>query len=82
MARYYFDLLDGDEIAPDEEGLDLPSIARVQEEAARSLAKFARDAARRATQDGKAHRMGIEVRDDSGAVMQIRFTFDVRRFRR
>ena len=33
MARYYFDLLDGDEIAPDEEGLDLPSIARVQEKA-------------------------------------------------
>ncbi|WP_309142534.1 DUF6894 family protein [Bradyrhizobium sp. sGM-13] len=46
MRRYYFDLRDGDDLAPDEEGLDLPNIERVQEEAARSLADMARDAVR------------------------------------
>jgi hypothetical protein len=81
MARYYFDLRNGDEIASDNEGLELPSIVRVQEEAARSLADLAKDVATRATQDGKAHRMGIEVRDETGPVMQVRFTFDVRWFR-
>ena len=37
-ARYYFDIREGDDLAPDDEGLELPSIERVQEEAARSLA--------------------------------------------
>jgi hypothetical protein len=42
MRRYYFDLREGDDLAPDEEGLELPSIEQVQEEAARSLADMAR----------------------------------------
>ena len=82
MARYYFDLMNGDEITLDEEGSELPSIARVQEEAARSLTDLARGVANRATQESKARRMGIEVRDNTGPVMQVRFTFDVRRFRK
>ena len=49
MARYYFDLRNGDEIAPDEEGLELPSIARAQEEAARFLTDLARDVATHAS---------------------------------
>ena len=43
MARYYFDLRDGDDLVPDDEGLELSCFARVQEEAARSLADMARD---------------------------------------
>ena len=43
MSRYYFDMRQGDEIASDEEGLELPTIESVQEEAARSLADMARD---------------------------------------
>ena len=46
MARYYFDLREGDD-RPDDEGLDLPSIERAQQEAARSLADMARDAVRK-----------------------------------
>ncbi|WP_456685706.1 DUF6894 family protein, partial [Bradyrhizobium sp. P5_C11_2] len=38
MKRYYFDIREGDEIIPDEEGLELSTIEKVQEEAARSLA--------------------------------------------
>mgnify|MGYP001119505958 CR=1 FL=1 len=47
MPRYYFDLRDGDDLSLDEEGLALPSIDRVQDEAARSLADMARDAVRK-----------------------------------
>jgi hypothetical protein len=47
MPRYYFDMREGDEIAPDDEGMELHTIEAVQEEAARSLADMARDAIRR-----------------------------------
>ncbi|WP_376712125.1 DUF6894 family protein [Bradyrhizobium hereditatis] len=30
MRRYYFDLRDGDDLAPDDEGLELPNIERVE----------------------------------------------------
>ena len=38
MKRYFFDLRDGDELTPDDEGLELSTMEAVQEEAARSLA--------------------------------------------
>ena len=76
MRRYYFDLRDNDEVLLDDEGLELPTIERVQGEAARSLADMARDTASHA-HNGKAHHMAIEVRDEDGPVMQVRFTFDV-----
>ena len=47
MKRYFFDLRDGDELTPDDEGLELSTMEAVQEEAARSLADMARDASSR-----------------------------------
>ena len=76
MPRYYFDLIEGDEVIPDEEGLELSSIEKVREEAARSLADMARDTIWR-TYDKTSQVMAIGVRDDDGPVMQVRFTFDV-----
>jgi hypothetical protein len=82
MPRYYFDLRDGDELAVDEEGVELRDIDLVQEEAARSLSDIARDAVRRTTQNRQLnHRMAIEVRDDHGPVMQVRFTFAVEKLK-
>jgi hypothetical protein len=52
MPRYYFDIREGEHIAPDDEGLELPSIERVQEEATRSPADVARDAVRK-NHDGR-----------------------------
>jgi hypothetical protein len=78
MRRYYFDIREGDEIIPDEEGLELSTIEKVQEEAARSLADMARDAIR-ARGDGVPQEIAIEVRDDSGPVLQVKFTFEVDR---
>ena len=81
MPRYYFDPREDDEIAPDEEGMELSDIERVQEEAARSLADMARDTLRRRARDSSGHRMAIEVRDDEGPVLSVTFSFAVRRHR-
>jgi hypothetical protein len=80
MPRYYFDIREGDDLASDDEGLELPSIERVQEEAARSLADMARDAVR-SPHNGADHRLAIEVRDDTGPLLQVKFTFQVDRLR-
>ncbi|MET4033060.1 hypothetical protein ABIB94_009091 [Bradyrhizobium sp. JR7.2] len=79
MRRYYFDIREGDEIFLDEEGLELSTIEKVQEEAARSLADMARDAVR--TLGGNSQQISIEVRDDGGPVLQLKFTFEVERRR-
>ena len=79
MRRYYFDIREGDEIFPDEEGLELATIEKVQEEAARSLADMARDAV--GTLGTSGQQMSIEVRDESGPVLQLKFTFAVERRR-
>ena len=50
----------------------------VQEEAARSLADMARDASRR-PHNGAGHQMAVEVRDDTGPVLQAKFTFQIER---
>lgn len=80
MPRYYFDMREGSEIAPDEDGLELSTIEAVQEEAARSLADMVRDAVRKHN-DGAGHRMAIDVRDDKGPVLQVKFTFEIERHR-
>jgi hypothetical protein len=81
MPRYYFDMREGDEIAPDEEGMELHTIEAVQEEAARTLADMARDAIRGRRTDGAGHQMSIEVRDEAGPVMRVKFTFEVHQHR-
>ena len=79
MKRYFFDLRDGDVLAPDEEGIELPDIESVQEEAALSLADMAHHADRTEHKHSAGHRMAIEVRDDSGPVFKVLFTFEADR---
>ena len=78
MARYYFDMRDGQGLFADEEGLECPDLDAVQKEAARSLADMARDSIYEAA-DAQIHRMTIEVRDGSGPVMKVAFLFEVTR---
>ncbi len=73
MPRYYFDLRDGDDLMPDEEGLELASVHSVQEEAALSLADLAKEAIRDRI-DGDGGLLAVEARDDKGPVLQARFT--------
>jgi len=43
MPLYYFDLRDNDKLVPDGEGTEVPSIDKVQNEAAYALADILRD---------------------------------------
>ncbi|MBR0778972.1 hypothetical protein JQ625_29455 [Bradyrhizobium diazoefficiens] len=81
MARYYFDLLDGGAVAVDEEGMELPSLAAAQAEAAQGLADMMRDAAREFAGDGPVLQWAMEVRDDNGPVAQLRYTFEIDRLK-
>jgi hypothetical protein len=81
LKRYYFDLRDGNALAPDEEGVELPDIESVQEEAALSLADMARNADRTHPKHGPGHCMAIEVRDESGPILKVLFTFEADRRR-
>jgi len=76
--RYYFDIRDGDELAPDEEGIEFRSIERAEEEAIMSLAEFAWEAVREHLKGrGSARRIAVEVRADNGPVLQARFSFEI-----
>ena len=81
MPRYYFDLLEGDLLALDDEGLELSHLRAVQAEAAKSLADMARDAVNNFSPAVGRQDMAIEVRDDTGPLMQVRFTFEVESLR-
>jgi hypothetical protein len=76
MTRFYFDIREGDDVFLDEEGLELTSLQKVQEGAALSLADMARDAVR-GQFDRASTRMAVEVRDDDGPVLQVKFSFEV-----
>ena len=77
MPRYYFDLREGDKIAPDDEGTELDSVSQVQVEAARALAEMARDAINRSP-DLIDYQKSVQVRDDNGRpVLEAKFTYHV-----
>jgi hypothetical protein len=78
MAHYYFDLRDGDELVADEEGMELSNMETVQEEATRALAGLATDSVRNFN-GARGHQMAIEVRDQVGPVMEVKFTFEIAR---
>jgi uncharacterized protein DUF6894 len=78
MPRYYFDLRDSSGLSADEEGTELRDLSAAQEEAARSLGDMARDAARQIKLE-TVQQMAIEVRDDLGPVMHVRFSFEIER---
>jgi hypothetical protein len=79
MPRYYFDLREGDELAVDEEGLEMATLQTVQIEAARSLVDMAKHAIWTKAEAVLGHRMAIEVRDENGPVLQAKFTFELER---
>jgi len=74
MKRYFFDMRDGDCVAVDEVGIELPKLQRVQEEAASSPAELARQRVIESVLD-ELHDMAIEVRDKDGPFMKVVFTF-------
>ena len=78
MRRYFFDLRDGDDLSVDEEGLEVLSLLRVQEEAANSLAECLRERVVEAIADDaedNAQEIAIQVRDEDGPIMAVMFVF-------
>jgi hypothetical protein len=76
MPRYYFDMRDADGVVPDAEGLELGAMKAVQPEAAQALAYMARDAIGEYP-NGPLGPMAIEVRDDNGPVLEVKFQFSI-----
>jgi hypothetical protein len=74
VRRYFFDLVSGDAVAPDEEGMELPDIQSVQEEAAHALAALAKSL----PPEIDCRNVAIEVRDNAGLVLTARFDFEDR----
>lgn len=62
MARYFFDLFDGDDAVSDDEGLDIYSRTDISREVSRILADIAREEIM-GRQNGA---ISIRVRDDDG----------------
>jgi hypothetical protein len=81
MTRYYFDLEEDGGTAIDEEGLELSTMQRVQEEAARSLADMARDTVAK-LDGGTPYEMTVAVRDDVGPVLRVSGKFEIDRLRK
>jgi hypothetical protein len=80
MRRYFFDLRDENGVVTDDEGIQLSTLEAVQDEAAHALADFVRDEARRFnSHDSLVRQLEIEVRDDNGAVMKVKFSFEIAR---
>ena len=76
MPRYYFDIRDGDDVAIDEEGLDLPAIEAAETEAARSLADIAAELRR---QKAECQRLTIEVRAGDAPLFKATLAFEAAR---
>jgi hypothetical protein len=71
MRRYFFDVFADDRLTIDHDGMDLPDIRRVEEEAVRTLAEMVRDKAR----ESRDYQMAVEVRDLTGSLFQVQCTF-------
>jgi hypothetical protein len=72
MKRFYFDIREGDEIIPDEEGLELSKKRR--------LARWRIwPGMPSVSGDEISYEIAIEIRDESGPVLQAKFTFEVDR---
>ena len=78
MRRYFFDFRDGESVVTDEEGLELLTLDTVQEEAARALGQMARDELPLAS-NRQTRYMAIEVRDEDGPVLHVKFSFEMKR---
>ena len=74
MTRYYFDLRDEDGLVVDDEGMELPDIVAVEQEATQAIIDAAREALVRRTRPGET---AIEVRDEIGHVMRARFNIAI-----
>ncbi|SMQ63337.1 hypothetical protein SAMN06295905_0798 [Devosia lucknowensis] len=78
MPLFYFDVRDGERLAPDNTGTDLPNASVAREEAARTLSEIA---AEEIPRDGPDREFCIIVRDAVGTeLFELCLTFHARSF--
>ncbi|KWV60588.1 hypothetical protein AS156_28155 [Bradyrhizobium macuxiense] len=77
MTRYYFDIRSGQDLYPDEQGLELSDQRAAEIEAARSLIGLAKDLPPLQEREDVA----IEVRTGTGALFKAAFVFEITRFK-
>jgi hypothetical protein len=70
MPRHYFDVRDANELAIDDEGMELPTLEAVLQEAAKSLMNTAKHAVWTKAETLAGHRTSIDVRDGNGTLLQ------------
>ena len=77
MPCYFFDIRDGEQLVPDDDGLDLATAQAAWAEAALSLADLAVDAIQ--ANERPCQPVAIEVRDENGPVLVVRVAFEAQR---
>jgi hypothetical protein len=77
MPRYYFDVRTGDALSIDRDGYELSTVESVQNEAALSLIEMSKHMMRDRADDVGNHRMAVEVRSETGPVLQATFSVEV-----
>jgi len=70
MPRHYFDVHDANALAIDDEGMELPTLEAVPQEAAKSLVNTAKHAVWTKAETLAGHRTSIDVRDGNGTWLQ------------
>ena len=74
MPRYYFDLRRADALVVDDEGCEISNLQAVEVEAALSLIELMRNSP---TVTTPCSQPSIEIRDDTGPVMNVRLRFEI-----
>ena len=78
MPRFYFDVREGTEVTPDNDGLEFGSLEAAEYEAARTAAEIGRDD----LPNGKARDVTVEARDEHGQqVFTLTVAMTVRRMK-
>jgi hypothetical protein len=67
MPNFYFDVVAGEVLLPDEEGLDLPDVAAAEREAADTVAMLAREYLHRSSM----RPVVVAVRDSEGQRLMV-----------
>lgn len=75
MGRYFFDVREGLDFFPDDEGIELPSQAAAEAEAVATLAQLLRDPAQEATGQEQRLDLAIEVRTAAGPIFRAALLF-------
>jgi hypothetical protein len=77
MAKYYFDVADGNGVELDDMGCEFHDLKGAEQEAVRTIASLGREALR----DKAKERLTITIRDENGPALEIAAALRIRSLR-